>query len=157
MTPTSTRTLKNLYTEDYYLWLQATVKNLKDGQVNDLDLDNLIEELESIGKSEKRAIANLLTRLLEHLLKIAYWQAEREKNLGHWTLEVTNFRYQIPKIIADSPSLKPYIQEIFLESYGVARKGVGRAIGEGKDFLPEQPIASLEQVLDEDWFPNNYS
>jgi hypothetical protein len=157
MSPTSTKILNNLYNEDYYLWLEATVKKLKNGQVNELDLDNLIEELESMGKSEKRAIESLLTRLLEHLLKITYWQAERERNLGHWSLEVTNFRYQISKIVADSPSLKTYIQEIFLESYSAARKGVNRAMGMGKDCIPEQPIASLEQVLDEDWFPINYN
>lgn len=153
MSQTTQLSLQRLYDQDYVLWLETTVEQLKQGQFADVDLENLIEEIESMGRSEQRAIESLLTRLLEHLLKIAYWESQREQNIGHWSLEVTNFRYQISKLIADSPSLKPYLHEIFEESYSVARRGVSRAMRLKNNSLPEKPIATVEQTLDDNWFP----
>jgi hypothetical protein len=71
---------KNLYEKDYYLWLEKTINLLENNQFSDLDLENLIEEISSIGKSEKRSLESYLTRLLEHLLKLVYWQSELEYN-----------------------------------------------------------------------------
>jgi len=57
---------------DYQQWIKATVNNLRERNFNEVDWDNLIEELESMGKNDKRAMLSLLTRLLEHLLKLSY-------------------------------------------------------------------------------------
>ncbi|NCQ94726.1 MAG: DUF29 domain-containing protein [Microcystis wesenbergii Mw_QC_S_20081001_S30D] len=79
---------KNLYEKDYYLWLDKTINLLENHQFSELDLENLIEEISSMGKSEKRSLESYLTRLLEHLLKLVYWQSELEYNQRGWKNEM---------------------------------------------------------------------
>ena len=145
-------TTQTLYDQDYYLWLRTTINQLRTGQFSAVDLENLLEELETMGKSEKRAIESLLTKLLVHLLKLKCWDSERERNQGHWLGEIRTFRKQIKKSLKDSPSLKPYILEIFDECYQDARKEASDRSQLPIDIFPLIPIASLEQILD-DWLP----
>ena len=150
---TSTQTTtQTLYDQDYYLWIRTTINQLRTGQFSAVDLENLLEELETMGRSEKRAIESLLTNLLVHLLKLKYWDNEREINQGHWQGEVRTFRRQIKKSLKDSPSLKPYILEIFDECYQDARKEASDRSQLPIDTFPVIPIGSLEQILDENWF-----
>ncbi|MTJ47269.1 DUF29 domain-containing protein [Dolichospermum sp. UHCC 0259] len=146
-------TTQTLYDQDYYLWIRTTINQLRAGQFSAIDLENLLEELETIGRSEKRAIKSLLIKLLEHLLKLKCWDKERERNQGHWKGEIRTFRTQIKDELKDSPSLKPYILEIFDECYQDARKLVSDRSELSLDIFPLTPIASLEQILDENWFP----
>ncbi|MFM7364971.1 MAG: DUF29 domain-containing protein [Cuspidothrix sp.] len=150
--PSSTQ-VQTLYDQDYYLWLKTTINQLRTRQFTAVDLDNLLEELETMGRSEKRAIKSLLIRLLEHLLKLQCWQGERERNQGHWQGEIIEFRRQIKDELADSPSLKPYILDIFDECYQNARKQASYRSQLPLDIFPIIPIGSLEQILDENWFP----
>jgi hypothetical protein len=143
---------QTLYKQDYYLWLRTTINQLRAGQFSSVDLENLIEELETMGRSQKRAMESLLIRLLEHLLKLKYWDSERERNEGHWKGEIRTFRRQIKKELKDSPSLKPYILEIFEECYEEARKEASDRSQLPLDTFPINPIGSLEQVLDDNWF-----
>ncbi len=143
---------QTLYDQDYYLWIRTTINQLRAGQFSTVDLENLLEELETMGRSEKRAIKSLLLKLLEHLLKLKYWDSERERNQGHWTGEIRNFRRQIKDELKDSPSLKPYILEIFDECYQEARKEASDRSQLSLDIFPIIPIGSLEQILDETWF-----
>ena len=145
-------TTQTLYDQDYYLWLRTTINQLRTGQFSAVDLENLLEELETMGRSEKRAIESLLTKLLVHLLKLKCWDSERERNQGHWLGEIRTFRRQITKYLKDSPSLKPYILEIFDECYQDARKEASDRSQLPIDIFPLIPIASLEQILD-DWLP----
>jgi hypothetical protein len=150
---TSTQpTTQTLYDQDYYLWLRTTINQLRTGQFSAVDLENLLEELETMGKSEKRAIESLLTKLLVHLLKLKCWDSERERNQGHWLGEIRTFRRQIKTSLKDSPSLKPYILEIFDECYQDARKEASDRSQLPIDRFPLIPIGSLEQILD-DWLP----
>jgi hypothetical protein len=144
---------KNLYEQDYYLWLDKTINLLENNQFSDLDLENLIEEISSIGKSEKRSLESYLTRLLEHLLKLVYWQSELEYNQRGWKNEIRNFRLQIQQIIEDSPSLKPYLSEIFSSCYQNARKLFLDLSGMAENLVGLAPICTIEQALNEDWFP----
>ncbi|MDZ7958769.1 MAG: DUF29 domain-containing protein [Aulosira sp. DedQUE10] len=146
-------TSQTLYDQDYYLWLKTTINQLRAGQFSSVDLDNLIEELESMSRSEKRAIESLLIKLLEHLLKLKCWDEERERNQGHWKGEIRTFRRQIQKVLKDSPSLKPYILEIFDECYQEARAEASDRSQLAIDTFPIKLIGSLEQTLDENWFP----
>jgi hypothetical protein len=148
-------TTQTLYDQDYYLWLRTTINQLRTGQFSAVDLDNLLEELETMGRSQKRTIKSLLIRLLEHLLKLKCWDNERERNQGHWQGEIRTFRRQIKDELADSPSLKPYILEIFDECYQEARKEAADRSQLSLDIFPLIPIASLEQILDENWFPTS--
>ena len=105
-----------------------------------------------MGRSEKRAIESLLTKLLVHLLKLKYWDSERERNQGYWLGEIRTFRKQIKNSLKDSPSLKPYILEIFDECYQDARLEASDRSQLPIDIFPIIPIGSLEQILD-DWLP----
>ncbi|NCR99441.1 MAG: DUF29 domain-containing protein, partial [Microcystis aeruginosa L311-01] len=69
-------TISNLYDRDYQLWLENTINQLRQGDFQGVDWQNLLEELADLGKSERRALESLLTRLLEHLLKLTYWQSQ---------------------------------------------------------------------------------
>ncbi|MEH1827942.1 DUF29 domain-containing protein [Nostoc sp. C052] len=144
---------QTLYYEDYYLWLRTTINQLRAGQFSTVDLDNLLEELETMGRREKRTIESLLIKLLEHLLKLKCWDEERERNQGHWKGEIRTFRREIKKALKDSPSLKSYILEIFDECYQDARTEASDRSQLAIDIFPLIPIASLEQILDENWFP----
>ncbi|MGJ5633492.1 DUF29 domain-containing protein [Nostoc sp. CALU 1950] len=99
------------------------------------------------------AIESLLIKLLQHLLKLKCWDKERERNQGHWKGEIRTFRREIKKALKDSPSLKPYILEIFDECYQDARTEASDRSQLAIDIFPFIPIGSLEQILDENWFP----
>ena len=75
---------KILYETDYNQWVNETVQQLRERQFDGVDWDNLIEEIEDMGKSQKRALESFLTRLVEHLLKLSYWEPEKERNSNHW-------------------------------------------------------------------------
>jgi len=143
----------SLYDTDYQLWIARTVAQLKSGHFSDLDWKNLIEEIESLGKSQKHAISSYLLRLCEHLLKLKYWESERDSCFRGWILEIGNFRAEIELIIQDSPSLKPFLSEKFLVSYQKARKIILKLIKTSASLIPEEPDFTLEQALDEDWLP----
>jgi hypothetical protein len=145
--------MKSLYDTDYNLWVLETVKKLNDGDFENIDLENLIEEVSDLGRRDRRKIENLLMRLIEHLLKLGYWESEREKNQGHWKGEIRNFRKQIKKELKVSPSLKRYLEEIFEESYQDSREIVSDKSQLPLNTFPEKPITSLEQILDENWLP----
>ena len=138
-----------LYDTDYNQWVEQTAKQLRERKFECVDWDNLIEEIEDMGKSQRRAIESLLTRLLEHLLKLSYWEGEKERSGNHWAAEIVNFRYQIHRRLKDSPSLKVKLESIYAEVFPVAVKSVSKLFS-----LPSDAHISLEQALDDDWFPN---
>ncbi len=142
-----------LYDIDYQLWLDHTVAQLKARDFGSLDLANLIEEVESLGKSDKRAIASYLMRLCEHLLKLTHWETERERCFRAWKLEIANFRIQIQAILADSPSLKTYLRDNFGLAYSNGRKLFLKGSDLDPTTVPETPSFSLDQALNEDWLP----
>ncbi len=143
----------SLYDADYQLWIDRTVAQLKAGNFSDLDLENLIEEVESLGRSEKHAISSYLMRLCEHLLKIKYWEAERDSCFRGWDVEIANFRLQIQEHLDASPSLKLSLKDNFLRQYGNGRKLFLKASKLNASLIPEEPDFTLEQALDEDWLP----
>lgn len=139
---------KQLYELDYLQWLNKTVEQLRAGQFEQLDAEHLIEELEALGRSEKSAVESLLVRIIQHLLLYQYWQQERDYNGRHWQGEIVAFRTQIDLKL--TTNLKQYLQERLDYLYSKARK-----IAELKSnlSLPETNPYTLEQILDEDWWP----
>jgi hypothetical protein len=114
--------VKNLYNQDFALWIEATVKQLKSGDLSQVDLENLIEEVESLGKSQPKAVDNFLTRLLEHLLKRCY--VVLPDCYRGWEIEIRNFRKELKKEFKYSPSLKRFMIEILEECYREALEAV---------------------------------
>ena len=107
----------SLYEEDFYLWLKMTAQLLRSRQLDQLDFDNLIEEIESMGSSQRREIKNRLIVLLMHLLKYQYQPSKRSSS---WVNTIWEQFYQIESLLEDSPSLKPYYLEIFGQCYSKA-------------------------------------
>lgn len=136
------------YEADYNQWIQETVESLRTRNFSQVDWENFIEEIESIRKSENRLLLSLLTRLLEHLLKLAYWKSEKERTRNHWAAEVVNFRAQIQEILEDSPSLRPQLETFYNKAYRSAVKSVSQLFT-----LPPEAKIYLKQALEEDWFP----
>ena len=139
----------SLYTNDFHAWTQEQVNLLKTQQWDTLDTVNLIEELETLGRKERQELRNRLAVLLGHLLK---WQFQAEKRSSSWLSTIREQRIQIKLLLEDSPSLKPYILEIFNECYQDARLEASDRSQLPLDIFPIIPIGSLEQILD-DWLP----
>ena len=147
-------TMPNLYDSDYQLWLENTINQLRQGDFQAVDWQNLLEELADLGKNNRRALKSLLTRLLEHLLKLTYWQSQRDYNQAGWKKEIRNFRLQIADLLADSPSLKSYLREILAKCYLDARNLLIDETKLDASIFPGEVLANLEEILDENWLPD---
>ncbi|MEH2337877.1 DUF29 domain-containing protein [Nostoc sp.] len=149
----SNLSLKNLYEIDEHLWLEETIKLLKSNHLEELDLENLIEELENLGRRDKAKVASLLEQVIRHLLLLQYWQEESQFNSGHWKAEVRSFRNQLKRNL--TTNLYQYLEKELASIYDDA---LGYVIEktEGKlDSLPQYCTYSLEQLLDINYLPEN--
>jgi hypothetical protein len=135
-----------LYQEDFYLWLQQTSKDLSEKNFNNLDLENLIEEIEAMGRSEKIALASNLRVLLMHLLKYQY---QPEKRSNSWQYTIFKHRNRIQDIFENSPSLKRYYEEIFDKSYQQARKAASIETGLPLNHFPALCPFSQTEILED--------
>ena len=134
-----------LYEQDFYLWIQATVQQLKENKLNEIDIPNLIEEIESMGRSEKRELKSRLIVLLMHLLK---WHYQPEKRSESWRSTITEQRICIEGLLEDSPSLKPLLSEVFEDCYQKARLKASDETGIKLNFFPKESPFSLEETLE---------
>ena len=134
-----------LYDSDYYLWLDTTIKQLKKGSFEDIDLANLIEELESLGRKERAELRNRLKVLFEHLLKLNYWEKEKEWNQRGWNVTIEEQKLQIKRLIADSPSLKSHLEVLSQEAYEDALKIT--KLKTGLNNLPENNPFDLDFLI----------
>ncbi len=147
---------QTLYDTDFNQWVEETVKNLKNKDFSAIDIENLIEEVADLSRSQKHALKSLLVKLFEHLLKLTYWESEREYNQKHWKHEIRNFRFDLQDLLEDSPSLKSYLVSEFNNCYQKACKLAVDSTGLPLKTFPVEPIATPEQILDDDWFPGYF-
>ncbi len=145
--PTTANHLSSLYEQDYYLWLETTAKLLREGQLSALDVANLLEEIEDMGRSEKRAFYSNLKILLMHLLKYSY---QSEKRSNSWIASIVEHRQRIKKAFKESPSLQPYFIEIVNECYQDARELAAAETGLAIDAFPVEPLFTPEEILNSD-------
>nr|WP_041933757.1 DUF29 domain-containing protein [Gloeothece verrucosa] len=138
----------NLYEEDYLLWLETTANFLKEKNFAQLDLINLIEEIEALGREERRKLEIYLRQLLKHLLFYQYWIVPDCKH--HWATEIANFRLELKKLIK-SKTLYNYLIQVMDEVYSEALI-LAKKKSELKSF-PEKCPYTIEQILDIDYYP----
>ena len=143
--------LKQLYDVDDDQWLEQTINLLKNHQFQQLDLDNLIEELEDLGREKKNAVASLLDQIIRHLLLLQYWTTEAEYNAVHWQEEIYNFRTQLRRTI--TTNLRKYLEDELTSIYQDALGFVKIKTTNLVTFPTECPY-SQEQLLDRSWLPN---
>ena len=110
----------SLYEQDYLLWIEDIVHKLRSRDIEGLDIDNLIEEIEDLGRSDKRELENRLAELLEHILKRNY--VHIPDCYRGWVESIIKQRIGIRKLLKNSPSLKPYFSQVFDEAYADALK-----------------------------------
>ena len=139
--------LKQLHERDFNLWIEEIKTRIRDRDVSDMDWDNLLDEIDDMGASQKRALKSYTQRLVEHILKLQYWDEELERCQKGWKQEVTNFRNQIISILEDSPSLKNYQKAKYDKIYSNAIAVVKY------DFeVPKHSFVELEKIMQEDYF-----
>jgi hypothetical protein len=139
---------QNLYDLDFYLWITNTAQLLRDRKFDELDLDNLIEEIDDMGKDKRREVKSRLVVLLMHLLKYQY---QPERRSSSWRSTILEQRRQIESLLKDSPSLKPYYLEVFADVY---KNAVVDASAE--TLLPAQTFPVESPFLPEDVINSNF-
>ncbi|AIE73400.1 MULTISPECIES: DUF29 domain-containing protein [unclassified Synechocystis] len=144
--------MTTLYETDFNLWIEQTVNQLKSGDIKRLDLDNLIEEIESMGRNNKREVRSRLIILMTHLLK---WQHQPEKQSNSWIYTIKEQRLQLKLILQDSPSLKPFLQQVLDDCYQDARKDAAQETKLAPDNFPKESPYTQTQLLDPDFFPES--
>jgi hypothetical protein len=143
-----------LYDHDYYAWVRDQVRALREHRIEDIDFENVAEEIEDLGKSEKRSVESPLETLLAHSLKLSYAHGiTRDRNARLWENTIELARFRIRRLLDESPSLRPALEELFDKAYKAARISARRALGFPREPLPETPPWPLEQILDDNFVP----
>ncbi|MDD1427601.1 DUF29 domain-containing protein [Dolichospermum sp. ST_sed9] len=119
-----TRIAVSLYEQDYLLWIEDIISKLRTRDIEGLDFDNLIEEIESLGRSDKRELESRLRELLEHILKRTY--VNMPECYRGWVESIDKQRIALEQLLAESPSLKPYFTQVFDKAYTNTLKIVRR-------------------------------
>ena len=122
-----------LYDQDFYAWTRQQVDLLKAGQWKQVDIENLIEEIESLGKQQRQELENRLGVLLGHLLKWRYQEESRSKS---WLYTVREQRRKIQRLLQENPSLKPYLPEAIEIGYQDGLDLVGKETPLAPEQLP---------------------
>ena len=136
--------------QDYALWCAQQGALLRDGRLAALDRENLAEEIESLGRSDRREIESRLKVLIAHLLKLRF---QPGKAKAGWTATIMEQRGRIRKLLAESPSLKAYPASVLAEEHGYARAEASAETGLPIEEFPAECPFTIEQILDADFYP----
>ena len=142
--------VKSLYESDFYGWTTDTVDALKRRDFMSIDMVNLIEEIESMGRSEARELSSRLGQLLMHLLKWEYQWLMRSKS---WTNSIDIQRRRVVRVLDENPSLRPRLPGIIEDAYDDARLSAEKETGLPIKSFPQTCPYSAEQMFSEGWLP----
>ena len=139
------------YEQDFYAWANRQAALLRAGRLSEADIENIAEEIESMGRSEKRELVNRLAVLLTHLLK---WQVQPTHRGNSWRLTIVEQRIQLAEHLKDNPSLKATLPETFTTAYRLAL-----VVAQKETNLPEGAFPAAcpwtpDQVMADDFMPN---
>ncbi|HLB43263.1 MAG TPA: DUF29 domain-containing protein [Gammaproteobacteria bacterium] len=141
---------KKEYDRDFYAWAIHNAQLLRQGKLSEVDIKNVAEEIESMGKSEKRELINRLAILMAHLLK---WQYQPGNRGNSWKYTIKEQRSCLSRLIEESPSLKHELEKRLGEAYEDACYIALSETGLNEDAFPKTSPFSLKQVLNQDFFP----
>ncbi|AMO56839.1 hypothetical protein GZ77_02260 [Endozoicomonas montiporae] len=141
---------ETLYEKDFYQWTQQQAALIRKGRLGELDLNNILEEIESMGRSEHRQLGNCLDVLLMHLLK---WQYQPDHQSSSWRGSIEEQRVRIRKLIKENPSLKPKVHDTLQEAYALAKIGAYKETGLSQDVFPKHCPWDYDQIMDEAFWP----
>ena len=140
----------SLYESDFYAWANEQAALLREGRASDADLALIADEIESMGKTEKRELISRLTVLFLHLLK---WRHQPHLRGNSWRLSIANARDEVADVLADNPSLKPQLAEIMATAYKYARRKAAVETAFGEEAFPAACPWDFATALDENFWP----
>jgi hypothetical protein len=138
------------YEKDFYAWALHNAKLLRAGRLSEIDIENIAEEIESMGKRERRELINRFAILIAHLLNWEYQPARRSKS---WECTIKEQRFELIDLLEESPSLKHEIEDQLSHAYKKALLIAEKETGFELKNVPKNCPFSLRQVLREDFFP----
>jgi hypothetical protein len=141
----------DLYEHDFYAWANEQAALLRSGQLSAADIEHIAEEIESMGKTEKRELISRLKILLMHLLK---WQFQPVGRSVSWQLTIKEQRREVARHLADNPSLKARLPETMADAYGDAIIAAARETSMPEAAFPAECTWSFEQIMTPDFWPD---
>nr|WP_124307005.1 DUF29 domain-containing protein [Acetobacter pasteurianus] len=139
-----------LYDHDFYAWTNEQAGLLRAGKLSEADLEHIAEEIESMGKSEKRELISRLTVLLLHLLK---WEFQPMRRGASWRLSIANTRDALTDHLADNPSLQSVLEASVETAYRRARRDAALETGLSENTFPSTCPWLFSQMMDENFWP----
>jgi len=145
----------DLYERDYYTWTQEQVRALRERRIEEVDWTNVAEEIEDLGKREKRALRSQLVKLLGHLIKFAYARGVMwANNARGWELSIRGARSEALMYLDENPGLRPHVPQIFRSAYGSARLEIMKALRLPDSAIPEAPPWALDEIIHDAFLPS---
>jgi hypothetical protein len=141
---------QHLYDQDFYAWANQQAELLRNGRYSEADMAHIAEEIESMGKTEKRELVSRLTVLLLHLLK---WQFQPALRGQFWRATIHVQRRDLEDHLSDNPSLKAMLSQAIDRAYGSAAIKAGPETGLSDTTFPTICPWSFEQIMDKDFWP----
>jgi hypothetical protein len=138
------------YDEDVYGWAIHTAELLRSNKMDEVDFENIIEEIESLGRSEKHELTNRLSILITHLLK---WQYQPMMRGHSWKYSIVEQRDQVKSIFEESPSLKSKLEEILKLAYKFSLSKAIRETGLEAKTFPQQCPYSFDEIMSDEFYP----
>ena len=145
-----------LYEQDFFQWTQTTAALIRQGKWHEVDPESVAEELESLGKRDRRELESRIEVLTMHVLKWHYQSAGRDYSHS-WYDTILEQRGQIQRLLDDSPSLRPRVATSLEQRYPRARR---RAMGDTQlpeSIFPQTCPWTPAQLLDDDFWPDSES
>jgi len=139
------------YDKDFYSWTQEQAELLKHGRFSELDIDNLIEEVETMGRSEKRELESRLTVLLLHLLK---WKYQDVRQRRSWELSIIEQRLKFEETLEENPGLKSKLDDILKKAYRYAVIEASKETKISIKIFPELCPWELDKITDSEFYPD---
>ncbi|AYB48294.1 hypothetical protein CJJ19_00725 [Candidatus Williamhamiltonella defendens] len=139
------------YDSDFYGWSQEQADLLRARNFNELDTENLLEEIEAMGRSEQRGLESRLQMLFIHLLK---WQYQSECQSRSWKLTIEEQRRKAMRVLSNNPSLKNKLTLIIEEAYGDAVIGAERETNIKRAVFPKSCPWTFDEIMDNNFYPD---
>jgi len=143
--------LTQLYDDDVYTWAMRNAELLRQGRFDQIDVEHIAEEIESVGKSERRELENRLIVLLTHLLK---WRSQPGRRGRSWRATIKEQRRRVAGVLRTNPGLRPLLDEILDEAYQSARLVASRETDLDEATFPEVCPYAFEDVLADEFWPD---
>ena len=136
------------YETDFYQWTQQQAALIRQGQFSELDTAHLIDEIEDMGASNRRALGSHVENILMHLLK---WQYQPDRRSNSWKSSILKGRNAVDRLLEDSPSLAPQLPALVTAEYRRARKEAESETGLALATFPEQCPFTVDQITGDYW------